>query len=114
MIEKWFEPFMLLERSSVPDGMGGELLCDEETLPFQGVVTFTAGDSLTLGGQPALRETPVLLHEYDVTLSPGDIVRREKDGAVYRISSRSDSLRAPAFSGLHFAQVHVERVVVPC
>ena len=25
MIEKWFEPFTLLERQSTPDGLGGEI-----------------------------------------------------------------------------------------
>ena len=54
------------------------------------------------------------MHEYDVTLSPGDYICREKDKAVYRVSSRTDSMRAPAFSGLRFAQVNVERVVIPC
>lgn len=114
MIERWFEAFTLLERKSTPDDLGGEIVAYDEVTPFQGVVTFTAGDSLTRGGQAALREEPVLLHEYDVTLSPGDYVRREKDGAVYRVASRTDSMRAPAFSGLRFAQVNVERVVIPC
>lgn len=114
MIERWFEPFMLLERKSTPDEMGGEIVAYNEVTPFQGVVTFTTGDCISLGGQPALREEPVLLHEYDVTLAPNDYVRREKDGAVYRVASRTESMRAPAFSGLRFAQVNVERVVIPC
>ena len=114
MIEKWFEPFTLLERQSTPDGLGGEIAAYAECLSFRGVLTFTAGDSPAHGGQPALREEPVLLHEYDVTLSPGDYICREKDKAVYRVSSRTDSMRAQAFSGLRFAQVNVERVVIPC
>ena len=56
----------------------------------------------------------MLLHEFDVTLSPGDRFRRKKDGAIYRVCGRSDNMRTPAFSGLRFAQVPVERVVIPC
>ena len=56
----------------------------------------------------------MLLHEFDVTLAPGDHIRREKDGAVYRVTDRSDNMRAPAYSGLRFCQVNVERTVIPC
>ena len=56
----------------------------------------------------------MLLHEFDLTLVPGDYVRRERDGAIYRVTDRSDNLRAPAFSGLRFAQAAVKRVVIPC
>ena len=114
MIEKWFEPFTLLERVTSPDGMGGECVAWQEALSFRGVMTFTTDDTVTAAGQPLLAEHPALLHEYDVTLAPGDFVRRERDGATYRIAGRSDSMRAPAFSGLRFAQVIAERVVTPC
>ena len=114
MIEKWFEPFILLERVSSPDGMGGECVTWQELLPFQGVMTFTTEDEITAAGQRMAAAQTVLIHEFDITLSPGDHVRREKDGAVYRVQGRSEDLRSPAFSGLQFAQVPVERLVIPC
>ena len=114
MIEKWFEPFTLLERASSPDGMGGECVTWQEILVFQGVMTYAAEDEITAAGQRMAAARTVLLHEFDVTLSPGDHVRREKDGAIFRIAGRSDSMRAPAFSGLRFAQIPAERVVTPC
>lgn len=114
MIQKWFEAFMLLERKSAADGKGGEVVTYGEQAAFQGALTYCAGEASTAGGQFALAENPALLHEWDVTLAPGNYVRREKDGAVYRVTDFSDRLRAPAFSGLGFCQVPVERVVIPC
>lgn len=114
MIEKWFEPFSLLEKTSAADGLGGERITFAPALTFQGALTFTTGEERDMAGQLVLREEPVLLHEFDVTLTPGDHIRREKDGAVYRVSGSSDSMRAPAFSGLRFCQVNVERTVIPC
>lgn len=114
MIEKWFEAFTLLERVSISDEVGGELASYNPVTDFRGVLTFTAADAMTLAGQFALSEHPVLLHEYDMTLSPGDYVRREKDGAIYHVADSSDHMRTPAYSGLSFAQVPVERVVIPC
>lgn len=114
MIEKWFEDFTLLERNSEPDSMGGERVTFNPLIPFRGALTYTTGSEVNAAGQLLLQENPVLLHEFDVTLTPNDHVRREKDGAVYRVTDRSDSMRSPAFSGLRFAQVPVERVVIPC
>lgn len=114
MIEKWFESFTLLEKQTEPDGMGGECFTYSPLLPFRGALTFTTGSEISAAGQMMLQENPVLLHEFDVTLAPNDHVRREKDGAVYRVTGAADSMRSPAFSGLRFAQVPVERVVIPC
>lgn len=114
MIERWFEPFTLLERVSVRDEMGGEHVAFDPVLSFQGVMSLTAEAEVTIAEQAATAETLVLLHEFDVTLAPGDHVRRERDGARFRVTGRSDDRRAPAFSGLRFAQVHAERVVIPC
>lgn len=114
MIEKWFEAFTLMARYAAPDQLGGETVEFTPALAFQGALTLSPGKEITAAGQPALQEHPQLLHEFDVTLAPGDYVRREKDGAIYRVTGRSDSMRAPEFSGLRFAQVNVERRMLPC
>ncbi len=114
MIEKWFEPFRLVNLYTEPDGMGGQRTAYIPLTKFQGALSYTCGEEIPCGGRPVLKEEPSLLHEFDVTLDHGDHVRREKDGSIYRVKSRSGSMRAPAFSGLRFAQAEVERVVLPC
>lgn len=114
MIARWFETFTLLEKASVQDGFGGEHVAYSPVMRFQGVLSLTAGEEIDLAGQRVATETLVLLHEFDVTLSPGEHIRRESDGTVYRVTGRSGDRRAPAFSGLRFAQVNVERRMEPC
>lgn len=114
MIEKWFEPFTLLEAEAASDGLGGENRTFTGGTAFRGALSYTTGAAADAAGQFLLEENPVLLHEFDLTLLPGDYVRRERDGAIYRVTDRSDNLRAPAFSGLRFAQAAVKRVVLPC
>ena len=114
MIEKWFEPFTLLESSRAADGLGGTVAAPAPVLQFQGALTFSPGNEVNAAGQPLLTQQPMLLHEYNITLSPGDLIRREKDGAFYRAADTSGSMRAPAFSSLRLCQVQVERVVLPC
>lgn len=113
MIERWFEAFTLLDRHANPDQMGGETVTFTADTAFTGVLTMIPGTIYPMGGQPVMKEDPVLLHDFDVTLHPGDHVRRERNGAVYRVTGCSDLMRSPAWSGLNFAQVPVERVVLP-
>lgn len=114
MIEKWFEAFTLLEKESSPDGLGGENVTFTPGIGFQGVLSRMSCAERDAAGRFLLEEDPVLLHEFDITLVPGDHVRRDRTGDVYRVAGSSDSQRAPAFSGLRFAQVSVKKVVLPC
>lgn len=114
MLTDHFERFTLLERRAVPDGLGSTEEAWQSVTLFQGALTHDCGETISVGGRAALRMTPVLLHEFDVTLQMGDCVRRERDGSLWRVAGRSDDMRTPAFSGLSFAQVPVERLVIGC
>ncbi len=114
MLTDWFEPFTLLEAAAEPDGLCGCCTALHEVTVFRGVLSHETALTDDRAHQPIPRVTPVLLHELDVTLGPGDYVRREKTGAVYRVTGRTEDMRAPAFSSLQFAQVPVESVVIPC
>ena len=114
MLTDYFEPFLLLEGTPEPDGTGGTTASDRLGTDFRGALTQTAGSALDAGGRSTLRLTPVLLHEMDVTLLPGDRVKRLGDGSIWRVTGASGDMRSPAFSGLQFAQVPAERVVIPC
>lgn len=114
MLTDYFEPFLLLENEAVPDGMGGALAAGAPAFSFSGALSQTAGSAPSADGRSLLKLTPVLLHETDVTLQAGDRVKRLRDGSVWRVTGGSGEMRAPAFSGLQFAQVPVERLVIPC
>lgn len=114
MVTDYFEPFALLEKTGEPDGLGGAREAWRYGMSFRGVLTHEPGSTITAAGQQVLQCTPVLLHEFDVTLVPGDHVRRERDGSLWRVCACSAQMRTPDISNLQFAQVRVERVVLPC
>lgn len=111
MLSDFLEPFTLLECERVPDGLGGVTETWRDAADFQGGVTWAPGREIDLTELPALRTTPVLVHEYDVTLRQGDVVRRTSDGARYRVTGHSADMRTPVSADLRFAQVPVERLV---
>lgn len=114
MLTDHFERFMRLERRSIPDKLCGEEVSWQPVGHFLGALTHHSGQEISAGSRAVLRLTPVLLHESGVALHPGDRIRRERDGSLWRVTGHSDDMRAPAFSGLAFAQVPVEGVVTGC
>ena len=114
MLTDYFEPFMLLERIADADGLGDECVTYQPVTDFRGALAHTCGKEISVGGRATVQLHPMLLHDTDVTLVAGDYVRREWDGTLWRITGQSDGMRTPAFSGLQFAQVPVERMVIPC
>lgn len=111
MLEDYFEDFILMENTESADALGDSADSWQETQTFRGGLTHTPGAETDALGRPTLRAVPTLMHEWDVTLRPGDRVRRMSDGTVYRVTGLSDTQRAPAFSALCCAQVLVERLV---
>lgn len=109
MIDQFFEPFTLLTPACIQDGLGGTATELTPFVAFRGALTQIAAQEQDTAGRMSLRSRPVLLHDFDVTLRMGDRVRREKDGAIYRVAGRPEDMRTPAFSSLRFAQVPVER-----
>lgn len=113
MLGEYMEDFRRMESGGAGDGLGGLTGKLTPGEAFHAGICPGQTAAAALAGKEAARESGVLLHGAGVTLAPGEIIRREKDGALYRVRSRSEFYRAPRRGRLAFAQVNIERVVIP-
>lgn len=111
MLADHFEDFVLLEPTRQEDGMGGAAESWTDSMRFRGGITAVPGSETSVAGLSALRTSPALLHDWDVTLIQGDRIRRLRDGAEYRVTGQSDDMRTPVIASFAFCQVPVERLV---
>lgn len=111
MLQDYMEDFILLEHTRQDDGLGGAIDMYEESMAFQGGITAVAARRTDLAEQRFALASPMLIHEWGVTLALDDIVRRVSDGTCYRVTGRSSDMRTPEAAGFAFAQVPVERLV---
>lgn len=110
MLTDYFEPFTLLKSASCPDPCGGQLQQDVTELPFRAALADALGAEGERGGKPFIRVTPYLLCAPETPLQLDDIIRREKDGARYRVCSRPEDRRTPLCAGFPYAEVRLERM----
>lgn len=110
MLTDYFEPFTLLKSASCPDPCGGQLQQDVTELPFRAALADALGEESERGGKPFIRVTPYLLCAPETQLKLDDIIRREKDGARYRVCSRPEDRRTPLCAGFPYAEVRLARM----
>ena len=111
MLQDYCESFTLMTAAKENDGLGARVLRYKAGETFSAALCSTPGMADTPGGLTAARQTPVLLHPREMTFMPGDVVRREADGVLYRVLDCSDFMRTPLSASMAFAQVTLERVV---
>ena len=109
MIGDYLEPFTPLRRVDTPDGEGGRSAAWVEGEPLEaGVTQATASDTAAQGG-PAAAHQPLLYWRRAAALRSGDLLRRESDGALFRLIGAPCAMPCPARPRLYRARV--ERVV---
>lgn len=104
------EAFALLRREETDDGAGGTAVRYGEECVFRAGVTAAGGALESFAGGAALKTRTALLHDRSVRLRPRMLVKRLRDGAVYRVTGDSADMETPARMRPAFAQVPVELV----
>lgn len=110
MLTDYFELFTLLKADSCPDPYGGQLQQDVTALSFRAALADALGEEGERGGKPFVRVTPYLLCPPETPLQLNDVIRREKDGAHYRVCSRPEDRRTPLRVGFPYAEIRLEKM----
>lgn len=110
MLDDYFEHFTLLCAVSFPDPFGGQVQQETFEIPFSAALADALGEEGERAGKPFVRVTPFLLCAPEIPLALGDIIRREKTGARYRVCTRPEDRRTPLGAGFPFCEVQLERL----
>lgn len=113
MYEDLFEECTLIDRRTVPDGMGGFVKEWVDGATFQAAVT--KDDSL----EARVAEKQGVTEVYTVTVNQGidldfhDVFRRSSDGLIYRITSNTKDMQSPPRATFKIATARAERWELP-
>ncbi len=108
--EHFMENFCRVEETWQADGLGGFTCRQTDGEKITAGAADMQESNLTIGGSRAVRQQVTLYVRKDVSIAPGDILRRERDGAVFRLVGLGED--APS-DGLPLRRVTAERVVLP-
>lgn len=107
-LEDFFENFFTQDYEGVSDGMGGLKKDYFDRDPFQAAIHTVSTTQAELAYRSGTKTIYRITHTSALELHAGDVVRRVRDGKLYRITSDSSDNRTPDVAQERYAYVTAE------
>lgn len=103
-----FEPFVMLDKSTVPDGYGGFRPSWTQGAEINAAATFDSSVEARVGAVQGVTSLYTITTTRAVNLQYHDICKRLSDGKTFRVTSDGDDKKTPRSAGLDMRQVTAE------
>ena len=112
-IQDFYEQIIIMEKTTISDGMGGFEIGYKDGAEFLGSITTDNSVEMRIAEQQGVKSIYTLTTNKGVPLDYNDIVKRKKDSKTFRITSNKGDIETPSISNLDFLQVTCEAFELP-
>lgn len=112
LLDEAFEQFTILDKTTAPDGYGGIETTYVDGASFQGAIVYDGSNQAKVAQAMGVTSLYTLTVRKDVILNYHDIIRRETDGQIFRLTTDSDDLKTPKNAGLNMRQYQAEEWIL--
>ena len=109
LIEEMKEDFVILNKVKVSDGEGGFNVEWQDGAEIQAVLVNDTSMVARIAEQQGVSSTYTITTDKTIQLEFHDVLKRVKDGSVYRVTSNSIDKQSPSISTLDISQVKAEK-----
>lgn len=109
LIDEMKEPCVMLDRQTVPDGLGGFTREWREGAQFSAAIVKDSTMQARIAEKQGVTEVYTVTVSKGLTLDYHDVFRRISDGAVFRVTSNVIDSETPARASFQIGQVTAER-----
>ena len=103
----------MLERKRIPDGEGGFTTAWAEGVQFKAAITFNSSMEARVAEKQGVTSRYTITAPLNAKLEYNDVIRRLRDGKVFRIKSDGDDVQTPKSATFQFLQVEAEEWELP-
>lgn len=108
-----YENFTILDKATQPDGYGGVIVVYSDGATIKAAATFNSSvEALTAQAAGATSLYTITTNKA-VNLQYHDVLRRERDGKIFRVTSDGDDNYTPKSATLDMRQVQAEEYTLP-
>lgn len=111
LLTQAMEDVVMLERKRIPDGEGGFTTDWADGVQFKAAITFNASMEARAAEKQGVTSRYTITAPLNAKLEYHDVIRRLRDGKVFRITSDGDDVQAPESASFQFLQVEAEEWV---
>lgn len=98
----------MLTRTSEPDGRGGFIVTWKDGASIDAAITYDSSIEARTAEAQGVKALYTVTTEKKTTLLFHDVIRRESDKKIFRITSDGNDNKTPASAGLNMRQVSAE------
>ena len=108
LLDNAFENFIVLNKLVVDDGYGGTTTDWQDGAVIQGAIVFDGSVQMKIAQAMGVTASYTLTVRKDIELDYHTVLRRESDGKIFRLTSKSDDKKTPNSAGLNMRQYSAE------
>lgn len=108
LLNKAYEPCVLLVKDRQPDGEGGFITNWTDSVEFDCAITFDTSIESRIAEKQGVTSQYTITTNKNAKLEYHDVIRRLSDGKVFRVTSDGDDKQTPKSASFQFLQVTAE------
>lgn len=109
LIDAFMADCVMMDKRTVPDGIGGFVHEWQEGADFQAAVVKDNTLKAKIAEKEGVTELYTVTFSRDLPLGFHDVFKRKNDGAVFRVTSNVTDSTTPKVASFQFGQVSAER-----
>lgn len=112
LLNQAYEDVVLMDKRREPDGEGGFITEWVESVEFKAAITFDTSMESRIAEKQGVSSLYTITTSKNANLQYHDIIKRLRDGKVFRITSDGDDKQTPKSASFQFLQVTAEEWVL--
>ena len=113
LIDELMEPCTMVDKISVPDGLGGFVYRWTDGASFEAAIIKDSTLAARVAEKDGVTEVYTITVPKGVPLAFHDVFRRTSDGAMFRVTSNIADSQTPNRASFQIGQVTAERWEIP-
>lgn len=102
------EKCVIINKSVVNDGYGGYITQWTDGATIQAAITLDTSTQAKLAEASGVKALYTIITGRELNLQYHDVIRRESDGKIFRVTSDGDDKKTPQSAGLNMRNVSAE------
>lgn len=108
LLSQSYEDVVLLEKRREPDGEGGFITNWVESIVFKAAIIFDTSMESRVAEKQGVSSRYTVTTNKGAALEYHDVIKRLRDGKIFRITSDGDDKQTPKTASFQFLQVTAE------
>jgi hypothetical protein len=113
LIDTMKTPCTMIDKRTIPDGQGGTTTAWVDGAAFEAAIIKDNSMQARAAEKQGVTEVYTITTGKNVQLDFHDVIRRESDGAIFRVTSNITDSKTPKVASFQFGQVTAERWSLP-